>query len=181
MDIQMPILDGYESTKKIRELDKDIPIIALSANAMKEDLIKTKNAGMNTHITKPIVADNLYKVIIEYLDYTSLTKDINVQENLEIISIEKGLKKLAGNKDLFEKVLANFYEKYLNIKLHDLEESELFEISHALKGLSGNIGALKLESSIVQFDKTKDLTLLDECQSDLENVFEKIKEILNIK
>ncbi len=67
MDIQMPIMNGYEATKRIREIDKNIPIIALTANAMKEDAIKTLKAGMNEHLNKPIDVENLYKILLKYL------------------------------------------------------------------------------------------------------------------
>jgi signal transduction histidine kinase/DNA-binding response OmpR family regulator len=67
MDIQMPIMDGYESTRLIRIQDKDIPIIALTANAMKEDIEKTKKADMQAHINKPINITELYEVLLKYL------------------------------------------------------------------------------------------------------------------
>jgi len=66
MDIQMPIMDGYEATKLIRQKDKEIPIIAITANAMKEDIEKTKRYGMNTHINKPINVEELYETILKY-------------------------------------------------------------------------------------------------------------------
>jgi len=61
MDIQMPVMDGYEATRQIRYLfeDKHIPIIALSANAFKEDRDKSKAAGMDAHVAKPIKVDVL--------------------------------------------------------------------------------------------------------------------------
>ncbi len=59
MDIQMPILDGYQATQKIRQQDKfkDLPVIAMSANAMKEDIEKVLAVGMNDHIAKPFEPD----------------------------------------------------------------------------------------------------------------------------
>jgi len=67
MDIQMPILDGYEATKKIRELDPNVPIVALSANVMKEDIEKSLSAGMNDHIGKPINLTILFNLLAKYL------------------------------------------------------------------------------------------------------------------
>ena len=66
MDIQMPNIDGYEAARQIRKMDKDIPIIALSASAMKEDILKTKYSGMNEHLNKPIDVNELYRKIIKY-------------------------------------------------------------------------------------------------------------------
>ena len=67
MDIQMPMMDGYEAAKIIREMDKTIPIVALSANAMKEDANKSKSAGMNDHLNKPIDTEKLFEVLLKYL------------------------------------------------------------------------------------------------------------------
>ena len=67
MDIQMPVMDGYEATRRIRALDAQIPIIALTANAFPEDVELTHAAGMNEHLTKPIDLRQLYSVIGKYL------------------------------------------------------------------------------------------------------------------
>jgi signal transduction histidine kinase/CheY-like chemotaxis protein len=67
MDIQMPIMDGLTATKIIREKNKTIPIVALSANATKDDEKQTKNAGMNDHLNKPIDVNRLNQVLIKYL------------------------------------------------------------------------------------------------------------------
>ena len=67
MDLQMPIMDGYEATTIIRKEDKNVPIIALTANAMKEDMQRTKSLDMNEHISKPINVDKLHDVLVKYL------------------------------------------------------------------------------------------------------------------
>ena len=67
MDIMMPVMDGYEAAKMIRSLDredaKEIPIIAMTANAFTEDRIKAKAAGMDEHVAKPVDVELLIKVI----------------------------------------------------------------------------------------------------------------------
>lgn len=72
MDIQMPVMDGYEATRRIRasvqEQGKTIPIIAVSANAFREDMEKSMQSGMNAHLSKPINAQRLYKEISNYID-----------------------------------------------------------------------------------------------------------------
>lgn len=68
MDIQMPILDGHETTKEIRKAGyKDVPIIGLSANAMKEDFIAAELSGMNEYLTKPIKRETLRIALEKYL------------------------------------------------------------------------------------------------------------------
>ena len=71
MDIQMPIMDGLEATKKIRHLQVDkaqtIPIIAMTANAFNQDIEKSKDVGMNAHLTKPIFPNTLYDTLNKYM------------------------------------------------------------------------------------------------------------------
>jgi len=68
MDIEMPIMNGYEATKIIRQNDKDIPIIALTANGTASDRQKTKGVGMNEHLQKPIEVELFYKTFLKYID-----------------------------------------------------------------------------------------------------------------
>jgi CheY-like chemotaxis protein/anti-sigma regulatory factor (Ser/Thr protein kinase) len=65
MDIQMPIMDGYEATKLIREIHKTVPIIAMTANALKQDVEKCKEVGMNDYISKPVDFVLLFKLLNE--------------------------------------------------------------------------------------------------------------------
>ena len=70
MDVQMPHMDGYEATEKIRALhrpDADLPIIALTANAFKEDIDRAHRHGMNAHIAKPVEMDKLTELLFRYL------------------------------------------------------------------------------------------------------------------
>ena len=71
MDIQMPIMDGYTAAREIRGSEhpqaRDIPIIAVTANAFAEDVAKALRAGMNDHISKPINFENLKKLLQKYL------------------------------------------------------------------------------------------------------------------
>ncbi|MCM1272269.1 MAG: response regulator [Clostridium sp.] len=67
MDIQMPVMDGYETTRQIRKLENQelaqIPIVALSANAFAEDFQRSREAGMNAHVAKPLNMQNLFEVM----------------------------------------------------------------------------------------------------------------------
>ena len=70
MDILMPVLDGYETTKRIREMEGKvggIPIVAMTANAFAEDKIKAIESGMDDHVQKPLEKDALIKAIIRVL------------------------------------------------------------------------------------------------------------------
>ena len=69
MDIQMPVMDGYEATRRIRRMDDkkkaNIPILSMTANAFPEDKIKALDAGMNGHIAKPFEITVLVSEMIE--------------------------------------------------------------------------------------------------------------------
>ena len=68
MDIQMPIMDGYEATRKIREAGREdsntVKIISMTADVLAEDVEKSRKAGMNAHIGKPIRSETLQKLIV---------------------------------------------------------------------------------------------------------------------
>ena len=76
MDVQMPIMNGYEATKKIRHsshLDAlSIPIIAMTANAFAEDIYKAKQAGMSEHLSKPLELEKMYKVLGHWMANESI-------------------------------------------------------------------------------------------------------------
>jgi CheY-like chemotaxis protein len=71
MDIQMPVMDGYEATRAIRALEspeaRSLPIIAMSANAYDEDIRASLDSGMNAHIAKPFQPDDLIKTLCRYI------------------------------------------------------------------------------------------------------------------
>ena len=74
MDIQMPIMNGYEATQAIRNSNhpnaKSLPILAMTANAFVEDIALAKEAGMNAHIAKPIDVSQLYTTLTQILQET---------------------------------------------------------------------------------------------------------------
>ena len=72
MDISMPVMDGLTATRKIRSLDRKdaatVPIIAMTANAYDEDVQKSKRAGMDAHISKPVDRGTLYRTLIDLIE-----------------------------------------------------------------------------------------------------------------
>ena len=72
MDIRMPVMTGYEATTKIRKLDhpdKDLPIIAMTADAFADDMKRCLECGMNAHIAKPIDMDKLLVQLEKYIEW----------------------------------------------------------------------------------------------------------------
>ena len=72
MDVQMPVMDGYEAVREIRRLENkklaDIPVLAMTANAFEEDKQEALRCGMNGHIAKPIDIENLFEMLKRVLN-----------------------------------------------------------------------------------------------------------------
>jgi len=183
MDIQMPIMDGYEATKIIRKMDENIPIIAISANAMNEDVIKSKSIGMNEHLKKPIEVELLYKVLLTYISKKTNNKEIIVEKDeivipeFKNIDTKVGLSYLDKNKKLYMKILRTFYKNYYSFKIEDLEKSRFKISTHTIKSLSANIGAMALHKIATELDSTQDKSYLSEFYIELNKVIEELKYI----
>ena len=186
MDIQMPIMDGYEATKIIREIDEALPIIALTANAMKEDAEKTKAVGMQEHLNKPIEVQKLYEILLKYISkkieikdavedsMKDITKDVDF-ENFKNIDARIGLSYMGGNLKLYKKILKDFYTNYQNLKLENLDNTELHRVAHTIKGLSANMGAKELSDISKELEDTLDITLFDKLYAELDKVLKELE------
>ncbi len=182
MDLQMPIMDGYEATKIIRKADSNIPIIALTANALLEDKQKTHNAGMNEHINKPIKIEQLYGVFLKYISkktdastfLKSIDEDIEIPK-LKTIDTDLGLGYLNENKKLYLKVLNNFKNKYNGIIFETLDENEFTLEVHSLSGLSETIGASFLHYLSKGLKKSQDKKQLLKMQVELDKVLDELR------
>jgi PAS domain S-box-containing protein len=110
MDMKMPVMDGYEATRKIKSnpVTANIPIIALTASAMKGDEIRIKEAGCETHLAKPVAKKALLKELMKHLNYEleSEQSSRNIADNLENLSPEKD--EITDIKRLIEKLEKEF-------------------------------------------------------------------------
>ncbi len=176
MDIHMPVMNGYEATMIIREIDPDIPIIALTANAMKEDVEQTLAVGMNEHLNKPIDINKLYETLLKYISQKvdSYDPSINTDElilpKFKYIDAEVGLEHLGGNKSLYLTILKDFCEQYTDFKLKEDDQKELKMQIHTLKGLSSSIGADALHEITVRIEESYEKDLLKLLYIELEFV-----------
>ncbi len=168
MDLQMPIMSGIEATKIIRNMKKgkNIPIIALTANAMTEDVEKTKLAGMQEHLNKPIEVDKLFLTLLKYIDKKINSEKLSIiNKNIIIPSFKNidakiGLSHMNNNNKLYLDVLNNFYENYKDLKLYELNSKEFKREIHTIKGLSANIGAMELNKITKELELTENKNLL---------------------
>ena len=181
MDIQMPIMDGYEATMKIREIEENskksvpIPIIALTANAMKEDIQRTKDAGVNEHINKPIVVEKLYTALLNNIPLKNIHSN---KDHTDLLNTQEALHFLSGNEKLYSKILKSFYENYQGISLYHLNDEEFKNTLHTIKGLSASIGAESLHKISGELEEVKDSYLLDSWHEEMKKVIDELGKIV---
>ncbi len=155
MDCQMPVMDGYTATRRLREDPrfKDLPIIAMTANVMAGDREKSLEAGMNDHIGKPIRIQELFLAMDKWIKPVipvGSPVSPKVPEKLpDIPGIDTaaGLKTIQGNRELYLKLLQKFYagytdfEKDFKASLKDGDENSPTRCAHTLKTVAAHIGA----------------------------------------
>jgi len=166
MDVQMPVMDGYTATGKIREIEKfaDLPILAMTANALAEDRERAIEAGMNDHIAKPINPEVLFSTLIKWIEPKSPEKRTETPQSAPVQSlqddqlptelpgfdIQRGISQVGGNEILFAKLLREFLIDHEDdiAKMKHAADHEDYEkgqrLAHTLKGLGGTIGAVRL-------------------------------------
>jgi signal transduction histidine kinase/DNA-binding response OmpR family regulator/HPt (histidine-containing phosphotransfer) domain-containing protein len=159
MDLQMPIMDGFEATKYIRNINKDIPIIALSANIMKEDIEKTKSLEMNEHLGKPIDIYQFYETLLKY---------IKPKKDEFIIDYQLALKNYWDNEELLQTSFATFYAEYKNFVL-DFSDENMDTKLQKLDTISFTLGAKSLNNTIEDLSKDN-----QESIEEFENEFKKL-------
>lgn len=161
MDIQMPILDGYKTTRKIKtELPNfKIPIIALSADAMQGTRELVLSSGMDDYLTKPIVPNELFATIKRWTNIENSSPEtihqnfqLPISENnntyLRINSLDTNtaINRLNGNINLYKNILSKFlnYKDIFQKLIETANDDEKIRLSHTMKGICGSIGSAKL-------------------------------------
>ncbi|MGK0499732.1 MAG: PAS domain S-box-containing protein [Oceanicoccus sp.] len=168
MDLQMPVMDGYTASRKIREFSPHLPILAMTANAMTDAREKVISAGMNGHITKPIHMEAMLNTMAEWISPSepALIRDeqgkpvmskpqanINQDKNypFTVINAKAGLRTCNQNPALYQKLLRKFIDGQSDFKQRfsdvwgELEWNNAALLVHTLKGNAGNIGARHLQ------------------------------------
>jgi len=186
MDIRMPEMDGLEATIAIRKLEqssqsKPIPIVALTAQAMKEDIDQCLSSGMNYYTAKPINSAELFKILITIIPAETETKLAplkNDSKNTEdIFNVDLALNLLGGSKALLHRVIDIYIGKYEEILANAWREVNLGnagaigDIGHLIKGSSANFGAknvVELASKLDRMGKSGDIEQASQLLTQLE-------------
>ena len=156
MDLHMPEKDGYDAALGIREKysSEELPIIAMTADAMSGVKEKCLKVGMNGFITKPVKAERLYHILSKWLlkkpNYeASIDNNIEDKNLINGIDFKAGFDSVGGNEELYLKLLKKFKHSYQNFfdELLSIPESDKIQVErkiHTLKGVAGIIGAKTL-------------------------------------
>lgn len=173
MDVQMPLMDGYEATRRIRADLRllDLPVIAMTAHALQQDRELCLAAGMNDYISKPIEPGRLLALLRKWLGGATVAKDKTVSAaeavsgglggldwELPGISVEVGLQFCNDSPEFFHKML----EKFLISRTGQIAELEALlgsgdyasgmRMAHTLKSVAATLGAERLAAAAIALE-----------------------------
>jgi CheY-like chemotaxis protein len=175
MDLQMPEMDGYEATSAIRKEEKyaDLPIVAMTADAMTGVRERVIDEGMNDYVTKPIEPTQLWTALVHWIKPGERELPEGFREEVESgagepgelvipeiegIDAADGLNRVGGNRKLFLSLLGKFVRDFAGSAeeirkcLEDGDAATAERLAHTVKGASGNIGAKILQKAATELD-----------------------------
>ncbi|MBN2162735.1 MAG: PAS domain S-box protein [Pontiellaceae bacterium] len=165
MDLQMPVMDGYEAIRTIRKTHPDLPIVALSAAATAEDRQRAKEAGANVHVSKPIDQEDLFREMSRYLHRKAPSSHrihapaqapeppAGLPDTIVGFDMKNARMRLKSN---LHKHLWNLRKTFgsrfsdLPLTLREKTDEHTRRELHTLKGLAGTFGALRLYEAAIQ-------------------------------
>jgi signal transduction histidine kinase/CheY-like chemotaxis protein/CHASE3 domain sensor protein len=178
MDLQMPEMDGYQATAKLRADPRlaSLPIVAMTAHATIEERQRCLAAGMNDHVAKPIDPASLLDTVGRFYEATmrprepgqpvprAVPEDVPPNDSTRLpvvagLDTQSGLSRVGGNIGLYLKLLGQFVEQQARIvelignALKSGDDALAERLAHTLKGVAGNIGATPVQSAAGVLEK----------------------------
>jgi two-component system, sensor histidine kinase and response regulator len=209
MDVQMPIMDGFQTTAAIRKMNdvsvSQIPIIAMTAHAMHGDREKCLAAGMDAYVTKPLDATRLVESVESIArnpresnsaDVKAIAAEFLIEiepvfgdnENFELVDIDFSMSRLGDDRELFIELVNIFLEdapelmNAISAGIRDKDADSLLKNAHAIKGLIANFGnnqCRQLAQELENDGREQNLDHAAEIWDDFENLFNKLCAELN--
>jgi len=196
MDLHMPIMNGFDASRLIREIDEKIPIILMTADAITGVEEKCKGAGISNFITKPfepeVFAEYVWRVLREQREADNdvipeLEDSLNVLEEIAnkdaeaVLEVEKGIKQIGGNQEIYNNIIGEYYKENMGVQaslskaIEDKNFMVAVQIVHKIKSSSGSIGAKRLYDVACRLQKA----LADEEKEEYEQLFTEFSKLLN--
>ena len=195
MDVQMPEMNGWEATQAIREKERSlgqrIPIIAMTAHAMKGDDERCFAAGMDDYLTKPIRTEELMTVLEKVgarkaarevgLDHASVKRDI--RREAEALDLLAALERLGGDRGLYDELVGVFKNECpgmaaeMRRAIDERDINTLARSAHTLRGSSSNLGAVAVAEAALELERlarSEELESAGEQFKVLENEIERL-------
>ncbi len=197
MDIQMPVMDGLTAARTIRELGgdyADLPILAMTAHALAGDHEKSLEAGMNGHITKPIVPNDMFSEIAEWVAQSEKPEQTDQDEEqpaieplpeLPGIDTADALDRIGGNQSAYRRILRNYRDRNLDVvarittNIRNEELAEAAHTAHSLKGSSGNIGATQVHQYAASVEQHCRNNQPAQALEELENLRSSLQQVID--
>jgi len=191
MDLQMPMMDGVEASRRIRESGdggKNAYIVALTASYLPEKGQELFEAGIDNYIAKPFDVEHLRQMLEYGLDRrksrkaveTPFMNDITVPYESPDLDSKAGIMLVGGDEETYRELLADFVDKLpeknemIDKYLAENDIKNLSRVAHNIKGVSSNLGALQLYEYADKLEKTANDSYTNEL---LESVVRDVKEV----
>lgn len=188
MDCEMPVMDGYEATHRIREAHPGIPIIAVTADAMSGDRERCLREGMNDYLSKPVEIGLLAASLLKWLPVSGsdtsapqTTKAVLVEEAPAAFNPESLLRRLMGDRKLADTVLKGFLEdaptQLINLqrRLDDADSRGARSQAHTLKGAAATVAAEGLQAIALQMERSAAVGRMDHYREHLPRAIEEFE------
>lgn len=201
MDLQMPLMDGFEAARTIRDNEAEnehTPIVALTAMLFEDEIKRCLSAGMDECITKPINTDQLFRLIESYMNRSKNTVTLTKTQEEEkfdettVLDIQGALPRFGKDVQVYREFLDEFIEglpekvNQFQKAFHSGDYQTLADSAHNLKGMSASMGARQLSHLSLILDQTSQTgdklliqQALDEIQENINNFASEAKKLLS--
>ncbi|GGY87353.1 hypothetical protein GCM10011613_35670 [Cellvibrio zantedeschiae] len=209
MDVQMPIMDGIEATRRLRAQERfdQLPIIAMTAGALEGDRERCLSVGMNDYISKPIYPEILYTILLRWYNRrapaiavpqpatqassANVTRVLSRLYRISGLDVDQALDRLLHNETLYLKLITRFIQErstmadVIEAAIAAKNLTEASSHAHSFKSLAGTIGAVELQALALQIElelnQEKDVThLLQSLRVSLDNLISDLKTGLSL-
>jgi CheY-like chemotaxis protein len=173
MDLQMPEMDGFEATRRIKAIPdyRALPVVVMSAAVMPEERARCRLAGADDFVAKPVDPSDLERVLVKWLKGLSVKEDshkVNLGSgvtnavklfDLPGFDIDRALRRVDGNVVLLRRLLVGFFDEYSNSPaqfdrlMQEQRYDEAAAMLHSIKGLAGHLGADSLSHAAAALEK----------------------------